>query len=925
MKTVVPQGHQIPAPRARQHNPMMLDEQVRRIPSGVCVCLAERFLATSPHQAEQLLFSTFERSPYASAELMYSAGASAGDEEQGRAVARCVAAQIVQVLENEGVDESAASEAAIQMVTLLGDPDFTTPELTAGAEAFSGHGSGGGHGTTHVHLGRDGKLGVRRTVQWPVAADVPGQAVNTRVDPPTGGGGFEVIFWLEPVRRTRSRDVHGDSPVAQRYEWHVAIQDGSLGPPEADPRLAHECEAVSGEAMRHALTGFFERAGIPMVAGTPWLASAPAGGLPPHDGAVGQHRTLSLRSAVTRPCGGAGTDVSRLAAQLPSQVVISEAPAPGGPGPVVRALPPVRRRPTADGARLTATSRTVPQPPRGPNMGRRLVLLGARTAFVSMQALGTVAQLFGRIRNIGVFVTQFVAPAMFLAAISESFAVWRQTFVEAAAQRAREARLARLAPDVEQFTAAGARGATVATGPARPQSALAVAALEHQTLSAQAAARRAQPPADVSYVRDVYFQLVAAVTRAVNWAGATFGLFVSSALDVLGGLLGGVAGVLHAVQGVVELKRGTQALTMLSGFSLNVQRIRGALGAGWRQDLVALTRSVSDKEGVADVKLADILERIDDVRLRGVRKLAAVMGEKLSEHASRALDAEKVRVRNARLRIAFGIVSALMSGALTGLALAGVGGVVALSASGALLVFTAGWLIYGVMGLFRAYRETRDAQTHTPTAQDRDDMARWAGSDVNELERDLARAAAPSRYLVSALLAKYLTLPTKIGADEQPTDDALLMRMQGKTAKRLLLLAGCSKLEVKALCALARDEDPGKFAEAVTWIAPHIFGKVGLERHLAPFAGMATLRTAAALGAVTDTGSLSAGRAAPAAPIRAEPQSVASALTDSPVDEVAAADGHIGPNRIVWTVRILGDRGHDQNGNAVLPQRARAA
>lgn len=840
-----------------QNHPMTLDERVSRIPSEVCVCLADRFLATAPGQAPPLSFSTSEGGAHARADLTNTIDPLRGGAERGRAVARHIAAQMAAVLEKQGVDQHAASQAAIQIVTLLGDPGFVSLDRTAAAEAMAQREGDLPRGATQIHLESDGTLVVRGNSQRPAAVEASGQAAQIKTAAPRGEDGEAITFWLEPVGRVRRRDPQGDTRVPPRFAWHVKLQDGVLSRPGAD--------------FLHMFADLCERAGLHPAPGPTRHATGLSRFPPPPEATPRPRRSLSVGSAAARPPGEGRPDVSGRAAPPASNAVEGGTHQAVPADPDAGALTPDERNFAAPEPGRLPTNVAAPQPNPACPM-KPLVLPGSRTALVVTQALGTVAQFFGKIRDIGVIVTQFVAPAMMLAAISGMITTWRQARADAAQKRARESELERLTPDLEQFTAANPEAATASPGATKSRGELAAAALEHQALAARAA-RLAEPAADAVYVRDVPLQLGATAVKAVNWTGTTFGLFVSPVLSVLSGLLGSVAGVLHAVQGVGELRRAKQATAVLDLFGQNVGRLRGVpgeTGAVWRESLVALTRSVSAK-ATAGTKVADLLQQIDDIKLMGIRKLTATVGQTLAETTSLALAAEKTRVRKAWIRVAFGGLSAVISTVLSGFAYAGVGGVAALGAAGALVVVTAAWSIYATVGLVKARRENRDAQTFTPTAQDRVDMKRWAGSHVGALEADLHGDAAPSRYLVSALLAKYLALSTKIGGSDEQTDEAVLKRALGKATKQVLILAGCTRIDITALKALAKDGDAEAFVKAVTRIAPHIFGKVALERRLAPFSGIAILKPDAASGAVPVGPGLRAGPAEPLSGIRFGP------------------------------------------------------
>lgn len=180
-------------------------------------------------------------------------------EGRGLAVLKRIAACMAPTLLSRCEDLVAASAAALEVATQLGNPEFATLERTAVQRAMGQRTAVEPLSTTHIDLGGDGKVLVHQTSQWPAYVDEQGQRVGFGVeDMPILEAGFAAAFWLERV------DSHTlDTAETKSFALHGNVQHCFLETPDAALKAAFVGRPPSfADDILHGMARLFDEAQI---------------------------------------------------------------------------------------------------------------------------------------------------------------------------------------------------------------------------------------------------------------------------------------------------------------------------------------------------------------------------------------------------------------------------------------------------------------------------------------------------------------------------------------------------------------------------------------------------------------------------------------------------------------------------------------
>ncbi|WP_150811365.1 hypothetical protein [Pandoraea sputorum] len=846
---------------------------------------------------------------------------------RGKEVFTRIVQGVASTLARGAAEQPDAREAACVLATQLAAPGF------AGGGASS---TDSPSRSTHITLAPEAKVRVCHEFSWSPPADssVPpdGATENEKSQSSARTWRVESVFWLEreigPVNSAQAGGV-------ARFAWHVQVERGR--PTACSAGLGTELESANADfdiRVCDQLTRLWGDAGFCVV--PPSVVGDLRGEGPP-PAVIGVTAWDASRSAERPSAEG-------LAAPASPKGDVPPAGDPFGP-----LFPGFRGAAPPPGVQAQASSASASQPVSPSARGWWTpTLYGSWMAAAAAYLTGTVAQFFEKVQTLGSAATMLIYPVMQGGALAEVVTVWWQGRKQAAEQKMRNEELAKVGAEADAFSKTDAafkmqaaklkaqaaeqaasggqrKGPEVAiegggqpevvtqrndaeqVSLGRPSVKQASAALKKAELTTLSAVASLPARANaVWYVRDVYVQAGATAVRLLNWAGTKFGFLVSPVLGAFTGLFGAVGGVLHIVQGTIERTRATQDTETLKDFKTKVLGLSSgedvaaeaatSSAATSHERLQALDKRLrSDKSGSpGKASFRDLLEKSTSEDLSVVSMLADVVHDKLSKNAEHLIEAAEKQRRNANIRIGFGVGSATLSVGLGAFAYVGIGGAVALAATTAVVALAVGWLGFAVVEWVRAGRDK--TQVAAPAPDDEAKITAWAAVELTELENMFREHGESEKFLVGALMARYLALSTKFDGQEASltrldaqeasstrldAQEASLTNLEAQEASWTNLeaqKASLTKLEAqeqatrfrllkirvrvtKRMCieaaidefralrevseAAVKNRNAEQFIDIVTRITQHIEGKRGLERRLAAAANLAIERRAA--------------------------------------------------------------------------------
>ncbi|VVE84397.1 chromosomal replication initiator protein DnaA [Pandoraea sputorum] len=468
----------------------------------------------------------------------------------------------------------------------------------------------------------------------------------------------------------------------------------------------------------------------------------------------------------------------------------------------------------------------------------------------------TWMQLVPLVRRLGEVGATLSYPLLPVGAIIESWAICRILASKQEKEDALAAQRRQLEAHASAYATADAvwksRHLPGGNAQARPpDEQLADAALKFEALSTHARYGHMTDKAFRTLVqRDVGLQAFAAALKGFNYVTQTLTAakpLASPGLNSATGVVSLFAGLLHCHQAYLERQHAQRTARTQLAVQEQIQSASRPESASRDAQLLALdqayrTKRYGDTRGASAVFSALVGARsewLEDESQALETLMDAVRTTMLKTTDEALLAANGLQVHSTR-RMIYGVSTSILALASAALAFGDQDDPTLAATSTAVTATFATsavvWLGYCAHLVRKGVQAKASALSEVPSADDVAQIRGWLADPVASLERNFVDNAAHSRFFVSTLLVRYLSL----GHKDAVRDAVLNVHnaqvgnvLRTKFAIRLLsVLVGKTPQAIRALRIQARSMDPAMQVRAVADVARSLVGQASVEQRV---------------------------------------------------------------------------------------------